>query len=154
MGWVRDVTLEEGQVRIEIGPGTAPHDGYTGLGPGCEIDCEAQDEWPVPNDSVDQIYASHVLEHIPAGAPRLKVFANAYRVLKPGHTFTVIVPWLRDGTWQAVADPTHVSFFVPESFHYFTGEKKPNADYGIRYFQQVKLQTTIEWPEITWVGRK
>jgi SAM-dependent methyltransferase len=66
---------------------------------------------------------------------------EAHRVLKPGGVFEVIVPIVNDPlTWHAIADPTHVSFWVPESFHYFDGLFAANADYGIRLWSTLELE--------------
>lgn len=94
---------------------------------------------------VDEVYCSHFLEHIPAGQPRINVFNEAWRVLKPGGTFEMILPLVgytdpatgapmsNQIGWQPYADPTHVSqWWFPESLLYFCeGPFKPNADYGI-----------------------
>ena len=47
---------------------------------------------PIESGSVDVVYASHFLEHIPAGQPRLDVFNEARRVLRPGGGFEFLVP--------------------------------------------------------------
>lgn len=49
-------------------------------------DCEAL---PFEDDSIEEIYASHVLEHVPYDSPALSEW---YRVLIPGGVCTVIVP--------------------------------------------------------------
>lgn len=100
-----------------------PADGYTfnldpyyGVGP-WKRRAEAG-TWPLDAGTIDLIVASHVLEHIPAGTPRVAVFNEAYRVLKSGGIFSIHVP--RFPHDAAVSDPTHVSYFVPDSFVYFT----------------------------------
>lgn len=105
---------------------------------------------PVADGTLDAVRASHVLEHIPAGEPRLFVFNEVHRVLKPHGTFTVIVPLLVD--WHAVADPTHVSFWVEESFGYFDGSQGANADYGMAPWTTLDLTTYHGW-EGHWTGR-
>lgn len=113
--------------------------------------------WPCDDGAFDTIRASHVLEHIPAGPPRIAVFNEAHRVLAPGGTFEVIVPGAVTREpggmlgWWAIADPTHVSLWVPESFHYFDGTFAPNADYGIRPWSTVELTVESGW-EIHWKG--
>lgn len=126
---------------IEIGGGTLVQPGWTNLdfrnGFG-EWRRYAQDTpWPVEDGSVDAIRASHILEHVPAGQDRIDIFNEAHRVLKPGGIFEVILP-LFTGSWHAIADPTHVSFWVRESFHYFTGAFAANADYGIKPWQEIE----------------
>lgn len=133
-------------MKLEIGGGTLLTMGYHNLDPVHGVGAwkrPAQGEpWPTADNSVDAVRASHVLEHIPAGADRIFVMNEAHRVLKPGRTFEIIVPliavrgeWLSG--WQAWADPTHVSYWAyPESFLYFCdGAFRANADYGIRYWK-------------------
>lgn len=134
-------------MRIDLGGGTAPARGHVNLDP---IHGEgrwrraAQDTpWPAPDASVEQIRASHVLEHIPAGQPRIDVLNEAWRVLRPGGQLEVIVPHF--GTWQAHADPTHVSFWVPESFSYLDRSFGPEADYGIKPWQSLKMWIRDGW---------
>jgi SAM-dependent methyltransferase len=143
-------------VLIELGGGTNPH-------PNADIVIDihhpkrvpAQDAavapwtwWdngPFPNDHADEVYCSHFLEHIHAGQPRIDVFNEAWRVLKPGGRFTIVVPLVGFTNpvtgnpmkshigWQPIADPTHVSqWWFPESLMYFcAGPFKPHANYGI-----------------------
>lgn len=94
---------------------------------------------PLPDSSVDAIRASHVMEHIPAGQPRLDTMAEFHRLLRPGGQLVIIVPLAFH--WQAYADPTHVSLWVPESFHYFDGTMAPQADYGMPMWE------TQDWHE-------
>lgn len=146
-------------MKVDIGGGTAPLAGYVNLDPVHGTGAwkrEAQDvSWPVCSDRCEAIHASHVLEHIPAGEPRLTVFNEAWRVLRVGGTFTVIVPLFP--SWQAIADPTHLSLWVPESFAYFTpaeqGAWAPQADYGIKPWTTLRFTVRDGW-EGTWVGLK
>lgn len=147
----------EHQVNIEIGGGTIARPGFINLdtrnGSNLYWQFEAQrGDWPTDDNTVDHIIASHVLEHIPAGADRLTVFNEAWRVLKPGGTFEILLPLVitESGlpSWHSIADPTHVSFWCRESFHYFTARHgtdgkhfsdavfSANADYGIKLFYE------------------
>jgi predicted SAM-dependent methyltransferase len=143
---VQALRAREGQsVKIDIGGGTLCPPDYInfdpvhGSGPWRR---RAQDgEWPTPADSVETVRASHVLEHIPAGSERLFVLNEAYRVLQPCGFFEIIVPVLRtrDGvvSWEAIADPTHVSYWCHESFLYFVRDTayQAHADYGIQHWE-------------------
>lgn len=131
-------------MNVEIGGGTLVQPGWLNLdprhgeGPWRRM---AQDvPWPCADGSVDAIRASHVMEHIPAGQDRIDVMNEAHRVLRPGGVFEIIVPFMT-GTWHAIADPTHVSFWVMESFHYFDGLFMPNADYGVKLWTTLELET-------------
>jgi len=139
---------------IEIGGGTLVQPGWINLdsrnGVG-EWRRMAQDTpWPTGDNTVSAIRASHVMEHIPAGQERIDVMNEAHRVLRPGGVFEIIVP-LMVGTWHAIADPTHVSFWCKESFHYFDGLFAANADYGIRLWQTLELDVVDGW-EGHWKG--
>jgi len=136
----------EALIKIEIGGGNLLTPSYINLDPVHGLGLwkrYAQDTpWPTGNNTVDNLRASHVLEHIPAGMDhRVKVMNEAHRVLKPGGTFEIILPlvmvnnqWVQG--WWAIADPTHVSLWAyPESFLYFCdGAFRANANYGIRYW--------------------
>lgn len=130
---------------IEIGGGHLVQPGWINLdsrnGDGEWKRLAQETPWPAADGSIDGIRASHVMEHIPAGEPRIAVMNEAHRVLRPGGVFEVIVPIVNNPlTWHAIADPTHVSFWVPESFHYFDGLFAANADYGIRLWQTLELR--------------
>lgn len=143
-------------MKLEIGGGTKLQAGWVNLdlnhGEGLWRRFAEQTPWPTEDDSVDAILASHVMEHIPAGQPRIDVMNEAHRVLKPGGHFEIRVP-LMIGTWHAIADPTHVSFWVPESFGYFDGNQHYDADYGIKLWKRVSFQVNGGW-EGRWVGTK
>jgi len=106
------------------------------------------DDDPIPEiidaESVDEVVSSHCLEHIPPGSPRIEVFNEVWRLLRPGGTFTFIVPLVGTedgpvGTWHAWADPTHVSYWwFPESVHYFTGQVDAAAEYHIARWEPVR----------------
>lgn len=141
---------------IEIGGGTLLTSGWINLDPihgyGDWKRYAQEIPWPVADNTVDGLRASHVMEHILAGDDRINVMNEAWRVLKPGCLFEIIVP-LMVGTWHAVADPTHRSFFCLESFRYFDGVFAANADYGIRLWETVSLEIEHGW-EGHWIGKK
>lgn len=142
-------------MRIEIGGGTLIQSGWINLDPTHgqgEWRRIAQDTpWPTGDNTVQSLKASHVMEHIPAGQDRIRVMNEAHRVLMPGGVFEIIVPFMV-GTWHAIADPTHVSFWCKESFHYFDGLFAANADYGIRLWETLELEIVDGW-EGHWKGR-
>lgn len=143
-------------MNLEIGGGTLCQEGWTNLDPAHgegEWRRYAEDTpWPAETGSVEKIRASHVMEHIRAGNDRITVMNEANRVLKPGGYFEIVVPLLVPGTWQAVADPTHVSYWVKESFMYFDGTLAPNADYGLLPWKTMNFNVVSGW-EGHWTGR-
>ena len=107
--------------------------------------------------SADEVYSSHFMEHIHRGQPLINVMNEAWRVLKPGGTYTMIMPLVGftnpvEGMlgkpwgapcsdqigWQPWADPTHVNYWwFPEALKYFTPEFGAHADYGIKMWSAV-----------------
>lgn len=133
-------------MKVDVGGGTVPADGHENLDP---VHGEglwqrrAQDgPWPIADGAVDAVRASHVMEHVAAGDDRIAVMNEAWRVLAPGGTFEIVVPLFP--SWQAVADPTHVSYWVRESFDYFC-DRIAQADYGIRWWQMRSFRVVDGW---------
>jgi SAM-dependent methyltransferase len=139
---------------IELGGGTNPlPDSAVVIDIHHPVNSPAQDAAITPwisntgvieDSSFDRVYCSHFLEHIPSGQPRINVFNEAWRVLRSGGVFDIVLPlvgWtdqnghgqLVNG-WMPYADPTHVSsWWFPESLLYFCeGPFKPHAEYGIK----------------------
>lgn len=151
-------------MKLDIGGGTYPADGYVNFDPVhgdgawkrpadlCQPGPNGLEfvPWPADDGTVEAVRASHVMEHIAAGAPRIWIFNEAHRVLGEGGTFQIIVPLV--GTWHAIADPTHVSLWVPESFNYFDGTQAAHADYGIAPWETLDFVVYHGW-EGHWLGR-
>jgi len=81
------------------------------------VDIAADLEQGLPqfeSELFDFVVALHVLEHIHNFLPLMR---EIHRVLKPGGTLVIKVPEFP--CRAAVADPTHVRNFVPESFFHF-----------------------------------
>jgi predicted SAM-dependent methyltransferase len=80
------------RVKLNLGSGSSRWPGWTNvdfdkdLEPDVVADVE---HLPMENESVDEIYASHVLEHVPCDSPALGEWK---RVLKPGGHIVVVVP--------------------------------------------------------------
>jgi SAM-dependent methyltransferase len=80
--------------------------------------------WPFKDASVDEVFASHYLEHIPHDIPKhpdrdgLFLFMDeVYRILKPGGKAVFITPWWNNvRCWQ---DPTHRRAISDATFLYF-----------------------------------
>jgi predicted SAM-dependent methyltransferase len=69
--------------------------------------------WPWKDESVEELRAYDIIEHLP---DKIHTMNEAWRVLKPGGMFDIIVPTTDGrGAWQ---DPTHVSFWNRNSFWY------------------------------------
>jgi len=69
---------------------------------------------PFPDNSADEIYASHIIEHL---SNTIFIMKEIYRVLKPGSIITIRVPQFN--TPVAIADPSHKTFWSFDKFKYF-----------------------------------
>lgn len=135
-------------MKLELGGGQYPKDGYTSI----DRIKYFPDTWvhdlntglpDIPNNSLDAIYASHCIEHI----PNVMQLINAcYDALKFGKQFEIIVPLA--GTVGDFKTPDHVHHFVPESFDFYDlnwdYERKPDeSPYGLK---QWTVQTNVDLP--------
>jgi SAM-dependent methyltransferase len=84
--------LKSDRIRLNIGADRTQIAGFLSVDFNAEVHpdvlCEA-DHLPFEDDTVDEIYASHVLEHLPYESKALQEWL---RVLKPGGMLTVAVP--------------------------------------------------------------
>lgn len=94
------------------------------------------DEWPVEPDSVDQVIANHVIEHVPPDQIG-HVFSEVDCVVRSGGEFIVRVP--HAGSWEAATDPTHqgTGGLTPDIVQYFSGELE-------EYFPELAWDVTAE----------
>jgi ubiquinone/menaquinone biosynthesis C-methylase UbiE len=81
--------------------------------------CGNVEQLPFKENSIDTIKAYHILEHIPDIIGTLN---ECWRVLKYNGEMKICVPMFP--SVGSVADPTHVRYFIPETFLYFTERGK------------------------------
>jgi len=116
--------LNRERVKLDIGCGSRKIDEtFIGIDkqslPGVDLVVNLeQGSLPLPTNSVDEIMASHVLEHVNNYLPLVE---ELWRIMKPGAMLTVKVPNYRHES--AYTDPTHVRFFTPKSFNFFDKSK-------------------------------
>lgn len=129
-------------IKLDLGCGQNPKEGFEGVdirGGAAKHEVNLFTfPWPFADGSVDEIHASHLLEHIPArevegrdihgeggvafvGQDMLFAFMDeCYRIMKKDAWMTAIVPSGRSS--RAFWDPTHRRFFMQETFYYFCDE--------------------------------
>ena len=102
---------------VQLGCGTSPRpvpgaincDLYPG--PTVDVVFDLMERWPFETGSVLQVYASHVLEHLP---DIFRFFREAHRVLCDSGQVVLRMPYgLNRAAW---CDPTHLRPYFPESF--------------------------------------
>ncbi len=108
-------------VKLDIGCGKNKKEGFTGIDQfpmeGVDLVLDVRvDKLPYEDNSVDEIHASHFLEHLKA-EERVFLLNELYRVLKPGCNVTIITPhWASN---RAYGDFTHQWPPVSEMFYYY-----------------------------------
>ena len=86
-----------------------------------------ENKLPFPDDSVDEIFASHLIEHIP---DTLSMMQELHRVAQPGCKAVFRLPYgTSSDAWE---DPTHVRPYFLNSFLYFSQPAFWRADYGYK----------------------
>lgn len=120
-------------IKLNLGSGYAPQAGYVNIDNRAEATpdmvLDVLDGLPWPDNSVDEVRAFDFLEHIPLGQT-VSVIEEIYRVLKPGGLFESFTPDAEHGQ-GAFQDPHHVSFWVENSWCYFS-DPKLRVQYNIK----------------------
>ena len=99
----------------------------------CDLE---QFPWPWPDNSVEEVVMSHVLEHLGATSDIfIRIMQELYRVCRDGATVHVTVPHPRHDTF--LADPTHVRPITPLLFSLFS--KKLNREWGLQGYASTPL---------------
>lgn len=108
-------------MRIDLGCGISKSDDFIGVdvspGIGVDIVADLNQTFPFEDNSVDEIKAYDVVEHL---HDRLHTMNEIWRICKPGALVDIFVP-STDGR-GAFQDPTHVSFWNINSFFYYCSE--------------------------------
>jgi len=120
-------------MKLNIGCGKFHHPGY------CNIDSREPADivfdldhltasgrrLPIEDNTVTEIVASDFLEHV---RDRLGLMTELFRVAANGCKFQVRVPYCNHD--DAIDDPTHVAFFGPYTFRFFSSPWWHNHNYG------------------------
>ena len=100
-------------------------DSFSECNPDLLMDLE-KTPWDFPDNSVEEITANHVLEHL---GREIDVFFNIikeiYRIMKNGAVFNIAVPHHMHYTFHT--DPTHVRAFTRGTFEML--DRKKNLDW-------------------------
>jgi len=128
-------------MKLNVGCGLNKIDGYINLdiNPNNNPDMVRNIEKGLPfdNNKFDEIYCSHILEHI---HDLIFVMNECWRVLKVGGILDIDVP---DGQYLewSMRDPTHKRAIFRETFLYFTNSPKvPRYDEIKCEFKTIRLE--------------
>lgn len=121
------------RLRLNVGCGRDTRDDWVNIdvydAPGVDVVCDLDDhpKLPFDNDTVDEIYASHLIEHLHRPLPLLE---ELWRVARPDATAVFRCPY--GSSDDADEDPTHVRRMFMGSWGFFSQPFYWRADYGYR----------------------
>ena len=136
-------------LRLDLGSGDHPAEGFIGVDNACGTTAPPERwphrdywrmvqpgdivpidllsfPWPIPDDSVEAVYTSHFVEHIPAhlchvdGNIRSLFWQEVFRVCRDRAQVVVVHPNLM--SVRAFQDPTHVDFIPAQRWVYLDRE--------------------------------
>ena len=90
----------KGKIRIDLGCGAKKEKGFIGIDMrdcGQDIVWDVRDGLPFPDNSIDMIWSSHVMEHF-TNQESMALFREIYRVLKIGGITVNTLPHASDPT--------------------------------------------------------
>lgn len=115
--------------KIDLACGQSKREGFFGVDiadvEGVDLACDlSKFPWPFEDDSVDEIFASHYVEHTyPVGGPHdgLIAFMNeCWRICKEDAKLELIHPYAQSK--RAFQDPTHTRYINEITWWYFNLE--------------------------------
>jgi len=105
--------------KLNLGCGKKIKEGYVNLDlhqlPGVDIVADIEKTLPFENNSFDEIYTEHVLEHI---ENLNALLGELHRITKKGGIIKIFVPHFSN--FGAYTDPTHKRFFGYFTMDYFS----------------------------------
>lgn len=111
-------------LKLNLGCGYQPMNGWVNVDyiktDHADIVTNLDQPWPWKDNSVDEIFAAHVLEHV---TDHITFMKEAQRVLKVGGYFTIRVP--HGWSDAAMGDPTHKRPFFVSTFVGFCKDYSP-----------------------------
>lgn len=119
-------------MKLDIGCGQHKKPGFVGMDISQYVGADYVHDWeiypwPFADISVEEINATHVLEHT---KDLMKFMNECYRILKPGATMFVACPYYTSvGCWQ---DPTHTRGISEKTFMYFN--KSIRTQWGLDHY--------------------
>lgn len=160
--------MEEKVIKLDLACGDNKKEGFIGVD---MVETSSVDiihnlniyPWPFEDNSVDEIYCSHYIEHIPHNIGNLKdkrdgliqFMDEVYRILKPNGKINLIAPYYK--SQRAFGDPTHCRYVGDLSFPYYNKEWRDinkldkysiRCDFDITYSYYIDNEYTLKSEEV------
>lgn len=125
-----ETQADRGLIKLDIACGQNKQEGFVGIDLSGDADITHDlfsYPWPLEDNSVEEVFISHFVEHIPHYRPEwgsvdgwFMFWAEVYRVLIPDGKVTAIHPYVKSD--RAFWDPTHVRFIHEYTWYYIDQE--------------------------------
>ena len=149
-------------IKLHLGCGRTHEEGWVNcdLYPAPNVDhaFDVQKDWPFAANSVSEIYASHLLEHL---SDPLAFFREAWRVSRPNASMLLRLPY--GGHRSAWYDLTHIRPWYAENFCFFQpgyseAVHNPQGDtwtafFGVHIVDLRMNKTFAPWLRRRWTRR-
>lgn len=135
-------------LRLDLGCGQSKRDGFRGVdiarAPGVDVVHDLLSyPWPFEDESVDEIYCSHFLEHVP-GPKRGRFMDEVYRILKFESFATFVTPyWTSE---RAIQDYTHAWPPVGSASYYYFCKAWREANKLTHGAYAIRCDFDVEFP--------
>jgi hypothetical protein len=136
-------------ISIDLGCGNCKSAGRIGFDrgkmKGVDVVCDLDYGVPLKDNSVEEVYTSHFLEHT---ENYVHLMEEIYRVSKPAAKVKIVVPYYK--SILAFQDPTHKHFFTENTFDYFTKDPNRRRPKGSSY--GFKCDFKIVYVRLIYIG--
>jgi predicted SAM-dependent methyltransferase len=139
-------------MKLNLGCSSAHHPGYLNvdIAPPADLIVDLnQNRWPWQTSSIDAILGIDIIEHLPS---KIHTLNEIWRVLKPGAIAELEVPTTNGEC--AFSDPTHVSFWNRQSFHYYEAGHPFRKQYQTAYGIDASFKVVEEYTRTMRTGPK
>lgn len=140
-------------LRLNVGCGRDIRDGWVNVDtvelPGVDVICDLDDhpKLPYDDDTVNEIHASHLIEHLHNPLPLLQ---ELWRVAHPDAKAVFRCPY--GSSDDADEDPTHVRRMYVGSWGFFSQPFYWRADYGYRGDWRTSLVQLRLYPDLSGIS--
>jgi len=115
----------ETALKLDLGCGQTAKEGFIGVDISADCGADVVHDlrvypWPFESDSVDEVFSSHFLEHVP-GHDRFRLFDELWRILKVDAQATIVTPYW--ASMRAIQDPTHEWPPISEASYLYTNRQ-------------------------------
>ena len=136
------MTAIDNKLKLDLGCGRNRQEGFHGVDVSPDSDADSivnlfEFPWPWEDSSVDEVFSSHFVEHLPVachgcGQPDglISFMEEVHRICKPGAAVKIIHPYAL--STRAFQDPTHTRFIPETTWHYFSAQGR--ADMKLEHY--------------------